>query len=219
MIYIKKRYDFFVRLTITSLALVIFLIVLACSKPSKANEYPIEDYQMTIDANNIKINQCIAIKEQLHITANLIRQQEFYDENFVKNLSDKWLAQHEYQTSLESSNNDLFEKIKELKSKEFIGKFKITHYCICSKCCGKSPSHPNYGVTASGKRAVPGRTIAVDTRVIPLGTKVVIDGHTYIAEDTGGAIKGNRIDICVSSHSEALRKGVRHSVSVYKSVK
>lgn len=98
---------------------------------------------------------------------------------------------------------------------EYIGNFKITHYCICRKCCGKSPSHPNYGITATGTRATPGRTIAVDPRKIPYGTKVIIDGHTYIAEDCGGAIKGNKIDICVSSHSEALQKGVRKNVPVY----
>ena len=55
--------------------------------------------------------------------------------------------------------------------------------------------------------ATEGRTIAVDPEVIPYGTKVLIDGHTYIAEDTGGAIKGNKIDIFVDSHQEAVNRG------------
>ncbi|MEI3219112.1 MAG: 3D domain-containing protein [Lachnoclostridium sp.] len=42
-----------------------------------------------------------------------------------------------------------------------------------------------------------GRTIAVDASVIPYGSVVVINGHAYVAEDCGGAIKGNKIDIYV----------------------
>lgn len=87
-----------------------------------------------------------------------------------------------------------------------LGQFKITAYCSCSKCCGQWAG----GKTASGTTPTAGRTIATDPRVIPLGTKVIIDGHTYVAEDTGGAIKGQRIDIYFNSHSEALAWGVQH---------
>ena len=83
-----------------------------------------------------------------------------------------------------------------------IGEFSITHYCSCEKCCNKSD-----GITATGTVATEGRTIAVDPEVIPLGSEVLIDGVTYIAEDIGGSIKGNRIDIFVSSHSEAINRG------------
>lgn len=83
-----------------------------------------------------------------------------------------------------------------------LGQFKITYYCTCSKCCGNSK-----GITASGVKAIPYKSIAVDKKVIPLGSTVIINGKEYIAHDTGGAIKGNRIDICVSSHSEALKLG------------
>lgn len=79
----------------------------------------------------------------------------------------------------------------------------ITAYCPCVKCCGKSD-----GITASGTKAKQGRTIAVDPRYIPYGTEVIIDGMgTYIAEDCGGAIKGNRIDVFFSSHEQALSFG------------
>ena len=79
----------------------------------------------------------------------------------------------------------------------------ITAYCPCVKCCGKSD-----GITASGTKAKQGRTVAVDPRCIPYGTEIIIDGHTYIAEDCGGAIKGsNRIDLFFSSHEQALSFG------------
>lgn len=89
-----------------------------------------------------------------------------------------------------------------------------TAYCPCVKCCGVySAQHPSrQGTdfvqrTSTGTIPQQGRTIAVDPSVIPLGSEVVINGHSYIAEDTGGGIKGNRIDIFFSSHQEALNWG------------
>jgi 3D (Asp-Asp-Asp) domain-containing protein len=82
-------------------------------------------------------------------------------------------------------------------------KMTATAYDLSFESCGKAPSHPAYGVTSSGTKAAVGRTIAVDPEVIPLGSKVKItfpekysylDG-TYVAEDTGRLIKGNRVDV------------------------
>ena len=88
--------------------------------------------------------------------------------------------------------------------------FTITYYCPCSRCCGKSD-----GITESGTIATEGRTIAVDPDVIPLGTTVTIGGHDYIAEDTGGAIKGLHIDIFVNDHQEALNFGKHEAEVIY----
>ena len=82
--------------------------------------------------------------------------------------------------------------------------YKITAYCSCAKCCGKYT-----GRTASGRMAKAGRTIAAPSN-FKFGTKLSINGKQYVVEDRGGAIKGNRIDIFVSSHSAALRWGVRY---------
>lgn len=91
-----------------------------------------------------------------------------------------------------------------------LGEFKLTAYCACYKCCDKHPGDDGYGITKSGVKAVEGVTIAADPSVIPLGTKVTIDGHEYIVQDTGGAIKGNRIDVYFESHQEALEFGVQN---------
>jgi 3D (Asp-Asp-Asp) domain-containing protein len=70
------------------------------------------------------------------------------------------------------------------------------------------------GITATGTQAKKG-VIAVDPNVIPLGTKVYIPGYgKAIAEDVGGAIKGNKIDLCYTSKAEAFGWGVRN-VTVY----
>ena len=75
--------------------------------------------------------------------------------------------------------------------------YKITAYCSCSKCCGKTT------------QATAGRTVAAPSK-FAFGTKLNIGGHIYTVEDRGGAIKGNRIDIYVSSHSAALQWGVKY---------
>lgn len=91
-----------------------------------------------------------------------------------------------------------------------LGNFIITHYCPCSICCGPWRD----GITSTGATAVTNRTIAVDPTVIPYGSKVVINGQVYVAEDCGGAIKNNHIDIYVGSHAEAEIKGV-YETEVY----
>lgn len=92
---------------------------------------------------------------------------------------------------------------------EFQGYFTLTYYCACKKCCGKTN-----GITAWGTKATAGRTIAT-SKQYAFGTKLVINGHTYVVEDRGGAIQGNKIDVYVDSHSEALKLGVKRNVPVY----
>ena len=83
--------------------------------------------------------------------------------------------------------------------------FKVTAYCPCTKCCGKNAC----GITASGTKATSGRTIATSTQ-FSFGTKLLINGVTYTVEDRGGAIQGDRIDIYMNSHAEALVWGVKY---------
>ena len=82
--------------------------------------------------------------------------------------------------------------------------YKITAYCPCAKCCGKST-----GRTASGKMATANHTIAAPGR-FAFGTKIKINGIVYTVEDRGGAIQGNRIDIYFASHQQALNWGSRY---------
>ena len=82
--------------------------------------------------------------------------------------------------------------------------FKVTAYCSCAKCCGKVT-----GRTASGSHAVAGKTVATSGQ-FAFGTKLNINGQEYTVEDRGGAIQGNRIDIYMNSHAEALAWGVKY---------
>lgn len=87
--------------------------------------------------------------------------------------------------------------------------YKVTAYCPCKKCCGKSD-----GITATGTKAMEGRTVAVDPDVIPYGSTLLIYYDyelvgIYIAEDCGGAIKGKKVDLYFDSHDAALDWGVK----------
>ena len=84
----------------------------------------------------------------------------------------------------------------------------LTAYCPCEKCS------EGYGRnTATGKTAEANRTAAVDPRVIPYGTKIEIDGVTYVAEDCGGAVKGYTIDIFFDTHEETERFGRQKKIA------
>lgn len=93
-----------------------------------------------------------------------------------------------------------------------LGEFKLTAYCSCSICCGEwAYNRPNgivYG--AIGEELKEGYSIAVDPEVIPYRTEVIINGKTYKAQDCGGAIKGNRIDVYFEDHNDALEFGVQY---------
>lgn len=95
-----------------------------------------------------------------------------------------------------------------------------TAYDLSYASCGKYPDHPQYGITYSGTKARPG-VVAVDPRAIRLRSKLYVESLDRMpdygfssAEDTGSAIKTNRIDIFVSDNSQAMRYGVR-KVRVY----
>lgn len=99
-----------------------------------------------------------------------------------------------------------------------LGRFKLVAYCSCSKCCGKyannRPKDENgndivYG--ASGRVLHPNHSVAVDTSVIPYGTRLIINGHEYVADDCGGSIKGKKIDVYFSSHDEACSFGMKYA--------
>ena len=82
-----------------------------------------------------------------------------------------------------------------------LGTFKLTAYCPCESCSG------NWGKqTSTGAIATEGRTVAVDPSVIPYGTVLIINGHEYVAEDCGAAVKGNVIDIFFNEHKSDFRE-------------
>lgn len=114
-----------------------------------------------------------------------------------------------------------------------LGIFEATAYDLSVQSCGKYPDDEGYGITANGTSLIghsrkSAMVVAVDTDVIPLGTKLLLrfsDGNesytgVYTAVDTGSAIKGNIIDIFMGDFDsiEANQKTInfgRQNVEVY----
>lgn len=85
-----------------------------------------------------------------------------------------------------------------------LGTFKLTFYTGAADEGGS--------VTAMGTPVTPWYTVAVDPRVIPLGSKLRIEGYNgiFVAQDTGPAIRGSILDLAVGSKSEANRLGIQY---------
>lgn len=102
------------------------------------------------------------------------------------------------------------------KASKVLKNVTLTAYSAGEESTGKKKGDPGYGKTASGTTVQQGRTIAVDPKVIPLGWWVYIDGiGLRRAEDTGGAVKGNKIDVYFDSDSYVKRFGVKRGYTVY----
>jgi 3D (Asp-Asp-Asp) domain-containing protein len=86
-----------------------------------------------------------------------------------------------------------------------LGAFRTTAYCPCYACSEGYGRH-----TSTGTIAKANHTIAVDPRVIPYGSKVMINGTVYTAEDRGGAVKGHHIDIFYDTHAQTRQYGSRN---------
>lgn len=93
--------------------------------------------------------------------------------------------------------SDLERTIEFYESWQCLGEFKITYYW---------PGEDSYGsATSTGVTAQEGRTVAVDPEIIPYGSEILIDGHVYVAEDTGSALVGNKIiDIFVNEPKQNM---------------
>lgn len=164
-----------------------------------------------VSATEIKANidEAKTKQDKAHQIAEYVRSFGENDNHpAIQFAKEKW---HEQQTAivdLQSQYEAAIEAEQETDKGTYIGRFRISHYCPCSTCNG------SYMGTSVGAPLTPWHTIAVDPSVIKLNSTVYIDGYgEFKAQDTGGAIKGNRIDVCVGSHTEAYKLGI-----VYKDV-
>lgn len=143
------------------------------------------------------------------VSISFKREQTLQNENMklkeeIETIEDEKLQVEEDYRKLVDGYNDLNEAYSKLKVEydnlpkwRAIGIYKITNYCGCYECNGQWVGSP----TKLGTNYVEGRTVGVDTDYIPLGSKIMIDGHVYIAEDTG-SFSGQVIDVYVDDHSK-----------------
>lgn len=145
-----------------------------------------------------KQNEIISIQDELSTTQNDLQLA-------VDETADLNLALENMGKQLKNYST-LVDDLKGVEYKlVYLGDFKLTHYCTetVEHICGTGD-----GITATGTQVTAGRTIAVDPAFIPYGSQVYIEGYGWrIAEDCGGAVNGNHIDITVDTHEQALSLG------------
>lgn len=106
------------------------------------------------------------------------------------------------------------------KTYESIVQVIATGYYAGVRSTGKSPSHPAYGITYSGLKVLRDKvafsTIAADPKVFPIGTVLYIPDYGYgVVADTGGAIKGKKIDLYFDSLDQVYKEWGKKTLDVY----
>jgi len=160
-----------------------------------------------IVGKEISKNEIEKLKQEKESIENNLKKIEIE----IQSLKEENQKLKQEKESLKEENQKLKDLLEGIKKQVEPKKLKVisTAYTAGQESTGKTPEHPEYGVTFSGWKADIG-TIAVDPNVIELGSIVYIPGYGYaIALDTGGAIKGNRIDLFFHNVKEALNWGVR----------
>lgn len=161
-----------------------------------------------------ELDTAISMKNAAHQMADCARQLGATEDSYIiTEAKSKWdehnqtvvTLTQEYNAAVKAEKQKAAEEAKNSKG-TYLGTFRISRYCSCSICNG------GYSGTAIGTSVTAGRTIAVDPSVIPLGSRVYIEGIGWrVAEDTGGAIRGQKIDLAVSNHSQAYAEGISYA--------
>ena len=173
----------------------------------------IQQKLITNQANQQSAHEMAENARKLNLSEDdvvIVRAKQIWQEN-AKDSEELKLRLQEIESELESLKIE-YEKYSAFSNLSYVGDFKLTGYCPCYSCCGKSPSSPGYGVTT---RATEGFTIAADKR-FAFGTKLYIEGLGFrTVEDRGGAIHGNRIDVYYDTHSECFSPACNTTAIVY----
>lgn len=183
--------------------MVIALIVICVKSYYAINYNSIQKLEETIENNETKISQIEISKQSLHNTAECFRKNNIDDAEFILLLQDKWEQLESERKELEDANRYYWKELENrLLRKKLLGTFELTAYCQGT-------------ITSTGTKPLPNRTIAVDPSVIPYGSIVEIEGYgTYVAEDCGGAVKGNIVDIYIPNYNDCIKFG-RRKANVY----
>lgn len=112
----------------------------------------------------------------------------------------------------------VFGTVSTIKERYEAVRVVATGYTAGKESTGKSPNHPEYGITYSGVKVRKDTfsTIAADPTVFPLGTIMFIPGYGFgVVADTGSAIKGNKIDLYFQTKDQVFEHWGKKAVDVY----
>ncbi len=199
-------------LKISCIIIMIVIILSSYALYLPCGNISIQEEQTQAQPQDIRVEEPIVEENNINNTENQVEekkqddiQQQQQQQQQIAAKENVTIASTEEKTKVTSRGGSSLREEEEMKNKKVsLGVYKLTAYCGCSKCCGKST-----GITASGAKAKANHTIAAPKN-FAFGTKIEIDGNIYIVEDRGGAIKGNKIDVYFNSHLEALNFGVKY---------
>ena len=161
----------------------------------QASEQAIENYQASEQANE-------NYQAQEQANENYQAQEQATGELVASFTRQEWVLGASADTSCLS-----FQYVRRLT-------MNASAYTAGPCCTGKGPGHPLYGITASGRHVEHG-IVAVDPSVIPLGTRLYVDGYGFaLAADTGSAIRGYKIDLFMYDLTDARQFG-RRDITVF----
>ena len=171
----------------------------------KNTNVQIREYSNQISKEKGSAEQLVnQIESQEDALNTLLKQQK--DEEAAQILAQRQQEEKEAENSSQQSSSQSSsqsggsqdQQTGQSSGNTYLGRFRLTGYCPCVQCCGKSD-----GITASGTKATAGRTVAMGG--VPLGTKLLINGVVYTVEDRGTSY--GHVDIFFNTHSEALQFG------------
>lgn len=160
------------------------------------------------------LDEAITMRNTAHQLAECARTLGAEEDDYIiLHAKDKWDEHNETVVALTEDYNKALKAEREEEAKRKAEEAKRGRLVARMRCTFYTGSPDEGGsITALGTPVTPWYTVAVDPRVIPLGSKIRIEGFNgvFYCADTGGAIKGNIIDIAVGSKSEANRLGVQY---------
>ena len=175
----------------------------------KNTNVQIREYSNQISKEKGSAEQLVnQIESQEDALNTLLKQQK--DEEAAQILAQRQQEEKEAENSSQQSSSQSSsqsggsqdQQTGQSSGNTYLGRFRLTGYCPCVQCCGKSD-----GITASGTKATAGRTVAMGG--VPLGTKLLINGVVYTVEDRGTSY--SHVDIFFDTHGEALQFGSRYA--------
>lgn len=205
----RQRRDFVMRLGILVVLLFILAVLTALAvatvKPQKAEGVHYVQVQVQVQSQKLQ-----ASEEGSYSSTGAGPQPGTYeptdnrDTTQIEAESSLALLYTGYPSRGAGHGRDLFDTLGE--------EYKITAYTAGYESTGKRPGDKGYGITYSGMAVTEYKTIAADLDVLPLGTKIVIEGinAVFVVEDKGGAVRGKHIDMYVPDLQDAQEWGVQY---------
>lgn len=178
-------------------------IILSLLLALSLNQAEIENARLAQEANTTNYEQQVKI-EMLSKRVARLKQEKLELIHSNKELKKQVETKAKPKIEITKVNNEA----KQVKSESQYETYTITWYTADYESTQKTPSDPDYKITASGTTVKQGRTLACP-KSLEFGTKVYIKelDHTYTCEDRGGAIKSGRLDIYIDSLKQALKNG------------